>query len=99
MGMCIDFICPACGLTGGVSGGDDRGMIDVTTTIYCETCQTLQDAVVFREFSSAPNREIPPRCEKRKRHPIKLWSRELPCPRCGQALLGEDPGGTIVTWD
>ena len=44
-------------------------MIDVTTTIYCETCQTLQDAVVYREFSSDPNGEIPPRGEKRKSPP------------------------------
>ena len=54
---------------------------------------------MFREFSPEPNREIPPRCEKRKRNPIKLWNRKHPCPRCGQALLGEDPGGTILAWD
>jgi hypothetical protein len=95
----MDFICPACGLTGNVSGGEDGGMIEATTTIYCETCETLQDATVVDQLFADPPREVAPRCEKRKSHPLKLWNREQPCPRCGQALLTEAPGGTILMWD
>lgn len=94
-----DFLCPACGLESHVSGGEDRGMIAATTTIYCETCQTLQDALMAEELYANPPKEIAPRCEKRKSHPIKLWSRDQPCPRCGQALLKEDPNGIAIMWD
>lgn len=96
--MTLDFNCPACGLKGHVSGGYDAGMISVTTTIYCLTCQTLQDAVIEEMFEPVP-REIEPRCEKRKSHPIKLWNREQPCPRCGQGLMEEDPNGEVTMWD
>jgi acetone carboxylase gamma subunit len=99
MGMSRDFLCPACGLAGNVSGGGDCGMMDATTTIYCETCQTLQDAVVVKELYAIPPKEIAPRCEKRKSHRIKLWNREQLCPRCGQAHLQEDTNGTVIMWD
>lgn len=99
MGMSLDFLCPACGLEGHVSGGEDCGMVAATTTIYCETCQTLQDAVVVKERYAIPVKEIEPRCRRQKSHPIKLWNREQLCPRCGQALLEEDPNGDVVLWD
>ena len=99
MGKTLDFSCPACGLAGHVSGGGDGGDFAATTTIYCETCQTLQDAVVVKELYVIPLKEIAPRCEKRKSHPIKLWNKDEPCPRCGQALLEIDPNGTVVMWD
>lgn len=99
MGMRVEFICPACGLKGLVSGGPDCGMVAATTTIYCLTCQTLQDAVVEEERYTLVPCLIEPRCEKRKSHRIKLWNRDEPCPRCGQGLLKEDEAGTIVMWD
>lgn len=99
MGMTLDFLCPACGLEGQVSGGPDCGMVVGTTTIYCLTCQTLQDAVVAEELYAIPLKEIAPRCQKRKSHPIKVWNKEEPCPRCGQALLKEDPNGAVIMWD
>ena len=99
MGKTLDFSCPVCGLAGHVSGGGDGGDFAATTTIYCETCQTLQDAWVAEELPGATSHEIEPRCEKRKSHPIKLWNKDEPCPRCGQALLEIDPNGTVVMWD
>lgn len=99
MGMRVEFICPACGLKGLVSGGEDCGMVAATTTIYCETCETLQDALVSEvPFDTAP-RQIEPRCEKRKSHRIQVWNRDQPCPRCGQALLKEDEAGITLMWD
>ncbi len=99
MGMTLDFFCPACGLEGHVSGGEACGMIAATTTIYCETCQTLHDALISREPFAETPRLIEPRCRRRKSHPIKLWNRELPCPRCGQGTLVEDPNGSVMMWD
>lgn len=99
MGMSLDFLCPACGLAGHVSGGEACGMMTATTTIYCETCQTLQDAVVAEELDSDPPKETAPRCKRRKSHRIKLWSHEQLCPRCGQAPLQEDPNGSVTMWD
>ena len=47
-----------------------------TTTIYCLTCQTLQDAVVEKERYTLVPRVNEPRCEKRKSHRIRLCSRK-----------------------
>ncbi len=99
MGMSIDFHCPACGLKGHVSGGEDVGMLAVTTTIYCVTCETLQDAAVAEDVLAEPHVRTEPRCEKRKRHRIKLWNRDEPCPRCGQGLLQEAENGMVTMWD
>ena len=99
MGMLQDFICPACGLKGHVSGGEDSGMLAATTTIYCETCGTLQDAEVVKNLLSYPPRRFKPRCEKSKTHPIKIWNRNEPCPRCGQNLLQEAADGVVTMWD
>ena len=99
MGMTMDFTCPACGLKGHVSGGEDCGMIAATTTIYCLTCQALQDAVVEEEMFAPTPRTVEPRCETRKSHPIKIWNREQVCPRCGQGLLEQDPNGEVIMWD
>ncbi len=99
MGMSLDFLCPACGLEGQVSRGPDCGMMVGTTTIYCLTCQTLQDAVVEKQRYTLVPRVNEPRCEKRKSHPIKLWNKDEPCPRCGLAHLHEDPNGEVLMWD
>jgi len=99
MGMTLDFHCPACGLEGHVSGGPGGGMRVGTTTIYCLTCQTLQDVVVAHEVYTETPRLNEPHCRRRKSHPIQLWNRDQPCPRCGQAQLKEDPNGTEILWD
>ncbi|WP_395745420.1 hypothetical protein [Prosthecobacter sp.] len=99
MGMLQDFICPACGLKGHVSGGKDAGMIAATTTIYCETCRTLQDAEVEKIRCSIPPRRIKPCCERSNIHTIKVWNQNEPCPRCGQSLLVVDENGEVTMWD
>jgi predicted RNA-binding Zn-ribbon protein involved in translation (DUF1610 family) len=98
MGMHRDYLCPACGLKGHVSGGDDCGMVTETTTIYCETCKTLQDAVV-KDWLAKNEPETEPRCRRRKAHVVKRWTKEEPCPRCGKALLQEVAGGKVMMWD
>lgn len=99
MGMLQDFTCPACGLKGHVSGGEDCGMLAVTTTIYCKTCDTLQDAIVEKCCVSVPARRIKPRCEKSRLHPVKFWNQNELCPRCGQSLLALDEHGSVTMWD
>ena len=99
MGMLQDFTCPACGLKGHVSGGEDAGMLTATTTIYCETCDTLQDSTVEKCRVSVPARGIKPRCEKSKSHPIKVWSQNELCPRCGLANLKVAGNGLVTMWD
>lgn len=99
MGMLLDFVCPACGLKGHVSGGEDCGMVAATTTIYCEICGTLQDAAVVEERFAAVPKRIEIRCEKVKSHRIKLWNRDEPCPRCLQGLLTVDEAGMVTMWD
>lgn len=98
--MLLDYRCPACGLEGHVSAGPDSGMEAATVTIYCVTCDRLEDVVVIEENAWAPD-AVPtePRCSRRKRHPIKVWSKDDPCPRCGQALLEERPDGAETIWD
>jgi len=99
MGMNVDFICPACGLKGHVSGGDDYGMIAATTTIYCVPCDNLQDAEVEENVLAEPPVRTEPHCAKHKHHRIKLWNRDEPCPRCGKALLQVDEQGEVTMWD
>jgi Zn finger protein HypA/HybF involved in hydrogenase expression len=99
MGMLQDFTCPACGLNGHVSGGEDCGMLAATTTIYCESCDNLQDAVVVKDLFSIPPRRHKPRCGKSKSHPIKVWNHNELCPRCGLANLKVAENGLVTMWD
>lgn len=70
-----------------------------TTTIYCATCETLQDALTCQNVLADPPVELEPRCGKRKKHPVRVWDREQPCPRCGKALLHIDESGPVAMWD
>ncbi len=99
MGMCVDYFCPACGLKGHVSGGGDGGMRTSTTTIYCVTCDTLQDAVVVEDVRAEPPVQTEPHCAVHKHHRIQEWNRDEPCPRCGKALLQVDERGVVSMWD
>ena len=99
MGAHVDYSCPACGLTGHVSGGEDCGMDTLTTTIYCKTCDQLQDVPVGVVPYALPEHHIEPRCRRRKSHRFQIWNREEPCPRCGKALLEMDENGNITMWD
>lgn len=99
MGMTFEHVCPACGLRGAVAGGEDCGEIHTKTTIYCATCESLQDAVTCENYLANPPVRVEPRCNKSKRHPVRVWNREQPCPRCGQALLHIDASAIVTLWD
>jgi hypothetical protein len=94
----VDYRCPACGLAGHVSGGEDAGMLVMTTTIYCLTCETLQDVTVGKPPWTGEESRVDPRCQRRKSHRIQIWHRDLPCPRCGKARMTED-AADFTLWD
>ena len=100
MGAHYQFLCERCGYEAEVSGGDDAGMIVNTTTILCEDCEELYDAVTFRR-AWGPEEEpdpgpIEPRCPKSKRHSFRPWEHPGPCPRCGNEMT---MGGMLALWD
>lgn len=104
MGQRRDYLCPACGLEGCVSGGEDVGMTCATTTIYCPACDRLRDVVVkdwFGRKGATPDNPVvlEPRCTRRKAHAVKVWNVDLPCPRCGQTVLQPLEGGQQIDWD
>lgn len=99
MGLRHDFLCPACGLTGHVSGGEDAGFSTETATLYCETCHTLQDGVVAESTGTPERRLLEPHCQVNPHHPTRLWNQHEPCPRCGHAQLIQAPSGKITLWD
>ena len=98
MGESNSFICPACGLAGHVSGGEDAGECRLTTTIYCQACCELHD-VPTSDIRLGKREKVVPRCPRRKSHPIRLWNLEELCPRCGKALLELDEDGYSTLWD
>ena len=49
MGRYFEFTCRACGYKAVVSGGDDMGLLCVTTTIVCYDCKELLDVPVSFE--------------------------------------------------
>lgn len=99
MGMHVDFTCPACGLTGHVSGKNDIGMRSCTTTIYCLTCDRLEDVTTGADLDTETPRSFEARCSKNKTHLIRRWNKAEACPRCGKALLKEDRDGNVTMWD
>ena len=96
MGCRIQFECLACHYSATVSGGIDAGEIIGTTTIYCETCRTLQDAVTSRLHEDGSCKEFPARCERSKKHPVRPWHQGEPCPRCGGTMR---TGEEMILWD
>lgn len=99
MGARIEFSCPACGLSGRVSGGNDCGFETATTTIYCESCDNLQDVPTVLKLRLANERKVEPRCTKGESHPVRRWNLHEPCPRCGKAKLEFPAGRPSVLWD
>ncbi len=99
MGDLYNFHCSCCGYDADVSGGDDAGMMVLTTTIQCEDCQDLQDIItawVWGDVASPKNGTPKFECPKSPDHPIKKWEAGGQCPRC--QVMMENKGQT-VSWD
>lgn len=63
MGSHDQFTCTACDYSAEVSGGDDVGMMVLTTTIACETCKKLYDVEVGPLHRCSPEpATLPKRC-------------------------------------
>ncbi len=97
MGYLYSFKCQSCGYYAEVSGGDDAGMMIVTTTISCGVCRELYDVVVWRVREQELGR-MEPQCPKSKAHPVTVWESSDPCPKCGEPL-DYDPEGITALWD
>jgi Zn finger protein HypA/HybF involved in hydrogenase expression len=93
MGQRFELQCPTCAYTAQVNGGEDAGMIGVTTTITCLDCQKLYDAVTWK---AATGLERTPTCPKRKTHRIELWTHPGACPKCGSSMAET---GLTALWD
>src|SRR6266850_6130628 len=96
-----DFKCTNCGLSAEVSGGDDRGMIVKTRTVYCRTCQTLADVTIgfydhpTLERASSDEENIG-KCPICRGVELTKWSTGDPCPKCSGSV---EKGGQTALWD
>jgi len=93
MGVWSRFNCPQCGYQAMVSGGHDSGREEFTVTIVCLDCRELHDVTIGRR--DTPD-SIPPRCPRAKRHTVRPWQGNGPCPRCDTPM--QDQGGACL-WD
>jgi len=100
MGSMSEFSCPACGYGATVCGGKDHGFEAVLHTRVCKTCNSVVDVLIGRQGEEGPSGdpkydadlEICPECRGKE---LVAWSKQRPCPRCGQAM-DESPG---ILWD
>ena len=92
MGGICQYECPACGYSAKVAGGLGGGFLFQTQTVLCEVCRNLQDSTLRTRGSKFTEEwfEHDLRCRRSRQHPIQLWERGGPCPRCGTPL--EDKG-------
>jgi len=96
MGTLYRFSCPNCAHAVEVSGGDDAGMVCLTTTVVCEECRQLYDVAIVKNPGSAYPKRIPIHCPKSGRHKVKRWRSPRPCPKCGTSMKKGEP---TVLWD
>jgi hypothetical protein len=98
MGTLYDFHCESCGYETQVSGGEDCGMAQATTTILCADCKQLYDVPISHDaMTRNPGREVPTGCPGSSSHRWRLWKHPGPCPRCGATLKRSSE--TLVIWD
>ncbi len=101
MGGWIEFRCGSCGYEVMVSGRDDAGFFTRTTTILCEDCEELYDAVTFRR-PGGPGGEgkrmgaIEPECPRSGGHTVRRWTHPDTCPKCGNIMVRGEKG---AIWD
>ena len=98
MGTLYLFTCDACGYKAEVSGGDDAGMMCLTTTIVCEECRRLYDVATQGNPGSPPgqHRSIKIACPKSGQHKVKRWRSARLCPKCNVKMRR---GEVTVLWD
>jgi len=99
MGAYYDFSCPKCGYSARVSGGDDFGMLAVTTTIVCEDCRELSDIGIGSSPIAKTKKPARVRlhCQKDKSHNVRRWKHPGACPKCGTTMV--KPETIAVLWD
>jgi len=84
-----------------VSGRDDAGFFVNTTTVVCEDCEGLHDAVTFRRLGG-PGGEwkrmgaIEPECPRSGGHTVRRWTHPGACPKCGNTMMR---GEKLTIWD
>ncbi len=93
MGRTARFSCSGCGYEALVSDGDDAGTVALTTTVLCEGCGELYDALTGRPYAG---RATEPACPVDTTHLVSRWEHQGLCPRCGfrTERLGEE-----LLWD
>lgn len=81
-------------------GGGNVLMTCRLTAILCRTCKEVTDVVTYSfELGNFPPRAdgtgaAPLRCEVNPEHPVAVWGRGHPCPRCGKSMKSM-PGETL----
>ena len=101
MGSWEEFGCRSCGYEVMVSGRGDAGFFVNTTTILCEDCEGLYDAVTFRRPGgpgAGRNRmgAIEPECPRSDWHTVRRWKCPGACPKCGNTMVR---GEKVTIWD
>lgn len=100
MGTRCCFVCPGCGYSANVSGGDDAGMFCETTTMVCRGCRSLYDIktrirpLIRMRVDWVAQK---PRCPESDEHELENWTHPGPCPRCN-AIMEKDES-VIEVWD
>jgi transcription initiation factor IIE alpha subunit len=112
MGTKFNFKCKGCGYKVTASGGVDYGLIGVTKTFICSSCNNIVDVCVGEFGSTYTREEI---LEKMKGADSLLsfytcpgcgsgedlaeWNKQnKPCPRCKGKMVKDRHGGFIL-WD
>jgi hypothetical protein len=97
MGTLYNFGCGSCGYAAELSGGEDCGMTQATTTIFCQDCHALYDVVTSEDsMTHKPERELPIHCPQSSSHRWRLWTHPGPCPKCGATMVR---GEETLIWD
>lgn len=97
MGTRYQFECQKCGYGVVVSGGDDVGMISRTTTIFCNDCNELFDAVTSEEpWNHQSSTQRDPVCPINTNHLVERWEHPGLCPRCNEQFMRTDQ---MILWD
>ena len=102
MGAHYLFQCSECKYNATVSGGRDVGMLAVTKTMICQSCNEVVDVMIGQFGQDGPTGDpefdkelgICPGCEGAD---LRSWSRRHPCPKCnGRMIREKEPR---IMWD
>lgn len=73
-----------------------HGLLERTTTVFCENCGELQDILAGHYFAEPSDKRPKFHCPNRASHRIRVWNASEGCPRCGGSI--ENLGATVM-WD